>query len=270
MQRQAFSADSVPDSFLSQLASHQHFSPTTEIILHIDNGVLPAAVGSPHGCLPSPPPHTHHHHPPTHHHHPHTPLHPHMSPSPGRSCQHPQPPTYVHSVHSTPFLQVLSTPTPTTTHICTFGALHPLLAGPVNTHNHPHMYIRCTPPPSCRCCQHPQPPTYVHSVHSTPFLQVLSKRLQHLASAGLLQREKPECSQLMVTASNTLPDQLLTIIQVMMGETSRGENLLKAPMQQGLLHQCDRVQDSMDGHASICTGETVQAYSGHESNLLSA
>lgn len=57
--------------------------------------------------------------------------------------------------------------------------------------------------------------TYTNTpVPSTPFLQVLSKRLQHLAAAGLLQREKPEASQLMVTASNTLPDQLLTIIQV--------------------------------------------------------
>lgn len=58
--------------------------------------------------------------------------------------------------------------------------------------------------------------------------QVLSKRLQHLASAGLLQREKPECSQLMVTASNTLPDQLLTIIQVLMMTEAEFKQLQQA------------------------------------------
>jgi hypothetical protein len=35
-----------------------------------------------------------------------------------------------------------------------------------------------------------------------------------LAAVGLLQQEQPESSQLMVTASNTLPDELLTIVQV--------------------------------------------------------
>jgi hypothetical protein len=44
--------------------------------------------------------------------------------------------------------------------------------------------------------------------------QVLSERVQHLASVGLLQQQQPEGSQLMVTAANTLPDELLTIVQV--------------------------------------------------------
>lgn len=44
--------------------------------------------------------------------------------------------------------------------------------------------------------------------------QVLAARVQHLASVGLLQQQQPEGSQLMVTAANTLPDELLTIIQV--------------------------------------------------------
>jgi hypothetical protein len=55
--------------------------------------------------------------------------------------------------------------------------------------------------------------------HATPGTahvcrQVLSARVQHLASVGLLQQQQPEGSQLMVTAANTLPDELLTIVQV--------------------------------------------------------
>jgi hypothetical protein len=44
--------------------------------------------------------------------------------------------------------------------------------------------------------------------------QALSKRLSHLSSVGLLRQHQPESSQLMVTAANTLPDELLTMVQV--------------------------------------------------------
>lgn len=45
-------------------------------------------------------------------------------------------------------------------------------------------------------------------------LQIVSKRMSHLASLGLLQQQQPEESQLLVTAANALPDELLTIVQV--------------------------------------------------------
>lgn len=57
------------------------------------------------------------------------------------------------------------------------------------------------------------PPRAWAGIAPTP-LQVLSKRLAYLASVGLLQQQEPEASQLMVTAAQPLPDELLTIVQV--------------------------------------------------------
>jgi len=45
-------------------------------------------------------------------------------------------------------------------------------------------------------------------------LQLQAAELQHLAAAGLLQRDDPSSSQLVLAAATPLPDELLTIVQV--------------------------------------------------------